>query len=275
MNRELLIEIGLEELPARWLPPLTAQLVELTARQLEAERLAMDAPPEAYSTPRRLAVRVAGIAERQRDLEDLITGPPVSAATGLDGQATPAATGFARKHGVEVSELERVEAPKGEYLAFRRRQRGGPAVDALPAVLTGILRGLSFPKQMHWDAFLDDGRGELTFGRPIRWLLFLYGGRVVPYVIRRSAAASASPLVQEVRSGAVTHGHRFLATSGRAGRAIKVKTFDDYRARLAEQFVVLDRAERRERIVRELEIQAGRLGVRVHRTAVAESGLLD
>jgi glycyl-tRNA synthetase beta chain len=275
MNRELLIEVGLEELPARWLPPLTAQLAELTARQLESARLAIDAPPEAYSTPRRLAVRVAGIAERQRDLEDLITGPPASAATGHDGQPTPAATGFARKHGVEVSELERMETPKGEYLAFRKRQRGSPAVDALPAVLTGILRGLSFPKQMHWDAFLDDGRGELTFGRPIRWLLFLYGGRVVPYVIRRSAAASASPLVQEVRSGPVTHGHRFLATSGRAGRAIKVKTFDEYRARLAEQFVVLDRAERRERIVRELEIQAGRLGVRVHRTAVAESGLLD
>jgi glycyl-tRNA synthetase beta chain len=274
MNRELLIELGLEELPARWLPPLTAQLAELTARQLEAERLATDAPPEAYSTPRRLVVRVAGIAERQRDLEDVITGPPVSAAAGPAGQPTPAAIGFARKHGVNVAELERLQTPKGEYLAFRRRQRGRPAVDALPDVLTGILRGLSFPKQMHWDAFLDDGKGELTFGRPIRWLLFLYGGRVVPYVIRRSAAA-ASPLVQEVRSGPVTHGHRFLATSGRAGRAIKVKTFDDYRARLAEQFVVLDRTERRERIMRELEIQAGRLGVRVHRTAVAASGLLD
>ena len=127
---------------------------------------------------------------------------------------------------------------------------------------------------MRWDAWLDDGKGELTFGRPIRWLLFLYGGSVVPYVIHRSAAAE-SPLVQEVRSGAMTHGHRFLATSGRPGRAIKVKTFDDYRARLAENFVVLDRDERRERIVRDLELQAGRLGVRVHRAAVAASGLLD
>jgi glycyl-tRNA synthetase beta chain len=274
MNRELLIELGLEELPARWLSPLTAQLADLTARQLEAERLAIDAPPEAYSTPRRLTVRVSGIAERQRDLEDLVTGPPVSAATGPDGQPTPAAIGFAKKQGVEVTGLERVQTPKGEYLAFRKRQRGRPAVDALPDVLTGILRGLSFPRQMHWDAWLDDGKGELTFGRPIRWLLFLYGGRVVPYVIRRSAAA-ASPLVQEVRSGAVTHGHRFLATSGRPGRAIKVKTFAEYHAKLAEQFVVLNRTERRERIVRELELQSGRLGVRVHRTAVAESGLLD
>ena len=215
-----------------------------------------------------------GIAERQRDLEELITGPPVSAAHGGDGQPTPAALGFARKNGVAVADLERVQTPKGEYLAFRKRQRSKPAVEALPDVLTGILRGLSFAKQMHWDAWLDDGKGELTFGRPIRWLLFLYGGRVVPYVIRRSAAAE-SPLVQEVRSGAVTHGHRFLATSGRSGRAIKVKTFDDYRARLAENFVVLDRHERRERIVRDLELQAGRLGVRVHRAAVAASGLLE
>jgi len=274
MNRELLIELGVEELPASWLPPLTRQMAEVTARQLEAQRLGLDGPAESYGTPRRLAVRVPGIAERQRDLEELVTGPPVSAATGADGQPTPAAIGFAKKNGVEVAGLERVQTGKGEYLAYRKRQRGKSAVDALPDVLTGILRGLSFPKQMHWDAWLDDGKGELTFGRPIRWLLFLYGGRVVPYVINRSAAA-ASPLVEEVRSGPVTHGHRFLTTSGRAGRAIKVKTFDDYRARLAENFVVLDREERRERIVRDLELQANRLGVRVHRAAVAASGLLE
>jgi glycyl-tRNA synthetase beta chain len=274
MNRELLIEFGVEELPASWLPALTRQLADVTGRQLEAQRLAMDAPPEAYSTPRRLAVRVAGIAERQRELEELVTGPPVSAATGADGQPTPAAIGFAKKNGVEFGDLERVQTPKGEYLAYRKRQRARSAVDALPDVLTGILRGLTFPKQMHWDAGLEDGKGELTFGRPIRWLLFLYGGRVVPYVIRRSAVAE-SPRVQEVRSGAATHGHRFLTTSGRPGRAIKVRTFDEYRARLAENFVVLDRTERRERIIRDLDLQAGRLGVRVHRTAIAGSGLLD
>ena len=84
---------------------------------------------------------------------------------------------------------------------------------------------------MHWDATLDDGRGELLFGRPIRWLLFLYGGRVVPFTIGRAANA-AGPLVQDVESGALTYGHRFLATSGRAGRSIKVRSFDEYQARL-------------------------------------------
>jgi glycyl-tRNA synthetase beta chain len=274
MDRELLIELGVEELPASWLPPLTRQLAEVTDAQLTLQRLGADARAEAYSTPRRLAVRVARLAERQADLEELLTGPPVSAAAGPDGQPTPAALGFAKKNGVEVGDLERVQTPKGAYLAFRKRQRGRAAVDALPDVLTGVLRGLSFPKQMHWDAWLEDGKGELTFGRPIRWILFLYGGRVVPYDIRRTEGA-AGPLVQDVRSGPVTYGHRFLTTSGRAGRAVKVKTFDDYHARLLEHFVILGREERRERIVRELDLHARRLGGRVHRVAALNAGLLE
>jgi glycyl-tRNA synthetase beta chain len=274
MDRELLIELGTEELPASWLPPLTRQLAEVTDAQVKAQRLAADAKAESYSTPRRLAVRVARLAERQTDLEELLTGPPVAAATGADGQPTPAALGFARKNGVEIADLERVTTPKGTYLAFRKRQRGKAAVDALPDVLTGILRGLAFPKQMHWDAWLDDGKGELTFGRPIRWILFLYGSRVVPFDIRRTELA-AGPLVQDVRSGPVTYGHRFLTTSGRAGRAVKVKTFDDYKARLLEHFVILEREDRRERIVRELDLHARRLGGRVHRVAAAHAGLLE
>ena len=122
----------------------------------------------------------------------MLTGPPVSAAFKPDGTATPAAAGFAAKQGVEVAALERIKTPKGEYLAFRKRQRGKAAVDVLPAVLGGVLRGFAFPKAMHWDAMLDDGRGDLLFGRPIRWILFLYGGRVVPFTIaarRRRRAA--------------------------------------------------------------------------------------
>lgn len=274
MDRELLIEIGVEEVPAGWLPGLTEALAAVAEAQLRAARLDFDPPVESWTTPRRLTVRVGRVAERQTDLEDVVTGPPVSAAREADGQPTPAAVGFARKNGVEVTALEEVDTPKGRYLAVRKRQRGRAAVDALPDVMTGLLRGLSFPRQMHWDALLDDGKGELTFGRPIRWLLFLYGGRVVPFEIRRTDAAQA-PLVQDVRSGAMTYGHRFLTTSGRAGRAVKVKTFDDYKARLLEHFVVLEREGRRERIVRELDVHAGRLGGRVHRSAAGQTGLLD
>jgi glycyl-tRNA synthetase beta chain len=274
MDRELLIEIGVEEVPASWLPSLTTALSDVTAAQLKAARLDVDGPVESWTTPRRLAVRVFRVAERQTDLEEVLTGPPVSAARGPDGQPSQAALGFARKNGVEVTSLEEIDTPRGRYLAVRKRQRGRATVDALPDVMTGLLRGLSFPRQMHWDAYLDDGRGDLTFGRPIRWLLFLYGGRVVPFEIRRTDAAQA-PLVQDVRSGAVTYGHRFLTTSGRAGRAVKVKTFEDYKGRLVEHFVLLDREDRRERIVRELDVHAGRLGGRVHRAAAGRSGLLD
>jgi glycyl-tRNA synthetase beta chain len=273
VDRELLLEIGCEELPASWLPGLTQQVGEIVAAQLREQRLPPEAPSETYSTPRRLTVRVARIAERQADLEELVNGPPVSAGFKPDGTPTPAAAGFAAKQGVDVAALERVQTPKGEYLAFRKRQRGKAAVDVLPAVLGGVLRALSFPKSMHWDAMLEDGRGELVFGRPIRWLLFLYGGRVVPFTIARSSAAQTGQ-VQDVSTGAVTYGHRFLTTSGRAGRAIKVRSFDEYRAKLLENFVMLERSERHNKIARELDAKAQRLQGRVSRTVHTDAGLL-
>src|SRR5215831_3038846 len=220
MDRELLLEIGVEELPAAWLPG------------------------------------------RQEDLDETVSGPPVSAAFTASGDPTPAAVGFAKKQGVEFTAVERVDTPKGTYIAVRKHHRGKSTVDVLPELLGGLLRDLAFPKQMHWDAMLEDGKGEFVFGRPIRWLLYLYGGRVVPFTIGRLANV-VGPQVQEVTSGAVTYGHRFLATSGRAGRSVKVRSFDEYRAKLPEHFVILDHAERRDRIARELESKARKLGGRV------------
>jgi glycyl-tRNA synthetase beta chain len=217
---------------------------------------------------------VAKLSERQNDHEELVTGPPVSAAFKAAGEPTAAATGFAKKYGVEVSALERSETPKGTYLAYRVRQRGKATVDVLADVMGGLLRDLTFPKQMRWDAYLEDGKGDLVFARPIRWLILLYGGRVVPFVIRRTENAQG-PLVQDIRSGPNTYGHRFLTTSGRAGRAIKVKTFDDYQARLLENFVILDRSERESKIRRELETHARRLGGRVSGLVAAQSSLLQ
>jgi glycyl-tRNA synthetase beta chain len=272
MDRELLIEIGVEELPAAWMPGLTRQLADRLEARLKEFRIEPGAKPEAFSTPRRLTARVVGIAERQEDLDETITGPAVSAAFNAAGEPTPAALGFAKKQGVPFDQLTRVTGAKGEYLAYQKRQRGKSAVDTLPDILGGVLRDLAFPKQMHWDARLEDGHGELLFGRPIRWLLFLYGGRVVPFTIGRAANA-AGPAVQDIESGALTYGHRFLATSGRAGRSIKVRSFDEYQAKLAEHFVVLEHSERRNRIARELESHARRLGGRVQ--LKEHAGLLD
>jgi len=273
MDRELLLEIGTEEIPASWLPGLTTQLGQVLEAKLKEARLSTDEPIETYSTPRRLTVRSAKISERQTDLEELVTGPPVSAAFAADGSLTPAGAGFVKKQGATDDQIERVKTPKGEYIGIRKHQRGKAAVDVLPQVLAGVLRGMSFPKQMRWDALLDDGKGELPFGRPIRWILYLYGGRVVPFTIGRSPLASSSR-VQEISAGANTYGHRFLTTSGRAGRAVKVKNFDDYRKRLAEHFVMLERTERRERIQRELDGEARRRGGRIAKSLVGQ-GMLD
>jgi glycyl-tRNA synthetase beta chain len=274
MDRELLLELGTEELPAAWLPALTRQIRDGLAGALKTHRLVADAPVEGYSTPRRLTARIAKIAERQTDLEELLTGPPVAAAFGADGAPTPAAVGFARKNNIDVAQLERVDTPKGTYLGYRRHQRGRAAVDVLPDVLATTLRSFNFPKAMQWDAYLEDGKGDLLFGRPIRWILYLYGGRVVPFTIRRTELAE-SAAVQEIVSAAVTYGHRFLTTSGRAGRAVKVRTFDDYTARLAEHFVILDRRERQDRIARGLESKARGLGGRVGGAAMLHSTLLE
>lgn len=274
MDRELLIEIGCEEIPASWLPGLTTQIARNLDARLKEFRLPADRPAEGYSTPRRLTARVAKLAERQTDFEELVTGPPVSAAFKPDGEPTPAAVGFAKKYGVDVAALERSETPKGTYLAYRVKQRGKATVDVLGEVLGGLLRDFTFPKQMRWDAYLEDGKGDLVFARPIRWLVLLYGGRVVPFVIRRAENAQG-PLVQDIRTAANTYGHRFLTTSGRAGRAIKIKTFEDYQARLMENFVILDRAERESKIRRELEMHARKLAGRVSALVASQSSLLQ
>jgi glycyl-tRNA synthetase beta chain len=274
VDRELLIEIGCEEIPASWLPGLTKQVGDHLDASLKDLRLTTGAPAETYSSPRRLTARIARLAERQTDFEELVTGPPLSAAFRPDGTVTPAAEGFARKYGVEVPALERQETAKGVYLAYRIRQRGKATVDVLPDVMARLLRSMTFPKQMRWDAYLEDDKGELMFARPIRWLVLLYGGRVVPFVIRRTELAQG-PTVQDIRTGANTYGHRFLTTSGRAGRAIKVKMFEDYEARLLENFVILQRSERESKIKRELEMHARKLGGRVSHHVSAHSSLLQ
>ncbi|MSO61486.1 MAG: glycine--tRNA ligase subunit beta [Acidobacteria bacterium] len=273
MERELLLEIGTEEIPASWLPALTAQIGQALEAKLKEARLSIDEPVQTYSTPRRLIAHAEKISERQTDLEELVTGPPVSVAFGADGKLTPAGAGFARKQGVGEDQIERITTAKGEYIGVRKHQRGKTASDVLPDVLAGVLRAMSFPKQMRWDATLADGKGEFPFGRPIRWLLYLYGGRVVPFTIGRSPAAKDSRVL-DVSTGASTYGHRFLTTSGRPGRAIKVKHFDDYRQRLAENFVVLERSERHDRIARELDAEARRRGGRIARALVGQ-GMLE
>ncbi len=270
MYRELLLEIGCEEIPAGWLPSLTTQLGECIGDKLNEVRLAWEGPIQTFSTPRRLVVRIAKLADRQSDLEQTLIGPPVSVAFTADGEPTSAGRGFARKHGIDIQKLEQVKTAKGNYLTYREKQFGESVHKVLPSVLSATLRGLTFPKQMHWDAWLDDGRGELVFGRPIRWILFVCGGRVVPFTIKRTDKAKSLE-VQPIHSAAVTHGHRLI---GKSSCAIKVRSYSDYCKRLREQFVILEHKNRRARIVKKLEAQARRLGGNLW-TTVFDLSLLD
>ena len=260
--RELLLEIGCEEMPASWIPGIEAQLADRLAAQLDAARIERRTPVRAFVAPRRLVATVAELADRQSDLEETVTGPPVRAAFDANGEPTRAALGFARKQGVDVAGLARVQTPKGEYLACHRRQDGEGTRSLLGGVLAATLRGLAFPKAMRWDATLDDGRGEFLFGRPVRWLVFLYASRAVPFEIGRTPGAEAAG-VAPVRAGSVTYGHRFFGNGGTPGAPIEVTSFADYRDRLERACVLIDREDRRNRVIRELEAGAGAVGGRL------------
>ncbi len=250
--RELLLEIGCEEMPASWIPGIEAQLADRLAARLDEVRIEHRTPIQTFVAPRRLVATVAELADRQSDLEETVTGPPVRAAFDANAEPTRAALGFARKQGVDVADLARVQTPKGEYLACRRRQAGEDTRSVLGGVLAATLRDLAFPKAMRWDATLDDGRGEFLFGRPVRWLLLLYASRVVPFEIGRTQGAEASG-VAPVRSGSVTYGHRFFTKVGEPGEPIEVTSFADYRKRLADAYVLIDRNDRRDKVTHELQ----------------------
>jgi glycyl-tRNA synthetase beta chain len=135
MDRELLIEIGVEELPASWLPGLTTQLAERLKARLTEDGLTSRAPVEAFATPRRLTACQPELIDRQDDRDDTLMGPPVSASFDAEGHPTNAGLGFARKLGVDFDALQRKVTPKGEYLSYIKHIRGRATVDVLPGVL--------------------------------------------------------------------------------------------------------------------------------------------
>ncbi|WP_287418276.1 glycine--tRNA ligase subunit beta [Oceanithermus sp.] len=217
----LLFEIGTEELPAAYVPRALADLERLAAERLEAARLSFE-KIETYATPRRLALVVRGLPETSARVEEERRGPPERAAF-KDGQPTPAATGFARKAGVEVAEL----TVKDGYVWARVVHEGEPAAHILPGLLAGLVRDLPAPKKMIW------GAGDGPFVRPVRWLVARLDGEVLPVEVFNVAA------------GKTSRGHRFLAPG-----EVEVDA-GSYRDALYRAHVVADVAQRRERVVLE------------------------
>ncbi|WP_219836312.1 glycine--tRNA ligase subunit beta [Paenibacillus sp. R14(2021)] len=235
MAKDLLLEIGLEEVPARFVRGAMNQLKEKTAKWLEASRIGHGVI-EAYATPRRIAVLVRGVEEKQADVSEEVKGPSRKIALSEQGEWSKAALGFARSQGVEPSEFFFKEVAGVEYVFANKSSIGTVTSDVLPDGLTSLITSMSFPKNMRW------GNYDLKFVRPIRWLVALFGDTVIPLEITA------------VQSGRTTRGHRFL------GSDTEISAPSEYVSRLKEQQVIADAAEREALIVEQINGLAAEKG---------------
>src|SRR5579864_5840144 len=197
---DFLLEIGCEEIPARMIDAAAAELGRRLSDVLARERLAASPVVSLFSTPRRLAVTTTGIAATQADVEEQITGPSVKVAF-KDGQPTPAAHAFAKKVNTDISKLQRIATPKGEYLAATVVSKGRTASEILKQALPKELASIYWPKSMYWRA-----KNE-RFVRPVRWLVALLDSDVVPLEF------------DGIRAGRQSSGHRTLGGAVIASRA--------------------------------------------------------
>ncbi len=189
--RDLLVEIGTEELPSSELKALMEAFGANLATALQGARIGIPGEPETFATPRRLAVRLNDVAAAQTAESVEHRGPPVSAAFADDGRPTKAAEGFARRHGVSVADLERRATGKAEYLFHTEHQAGRPTVELLPGLVDRVLNELPAKKRMRW------GVPGVSFPRPVHWAVLLFGEEAVDAELLG------------VRTGRATRGHRF------------------------------------------------------------------
>jgi glycyl-tRNA synthetase len=219
-----LLEIGTEELPADDLVSLIQQLTTKFSALLSDLRL-QHSGIKVYGTPRRLVVSIAEMATGQPDLEQVVKGPPASRAFDALGQPTPAAEGFARSKGIAVSDLEVREIEGGRYVTAVVSQKGRPAIEVLGETLPGLIASLRVDKAMRWNS------SNVYFSRPIRWLLALFGNRVISFEYAGITAGNA------------TRGMRLNEPE-----TYPVKSVDDYFSFLDSQGIILDIEERRQSI---------------------------
>lgn len=236
MAKDFVLEIGTEEIPARFMASAISQLDELANSWLTDNRLACEGAA-VYGTPRRLVVFISGLAEKQEEFREEVKGPARKAAFDADGNPTKAAEGFARSQGVSVSELTVKETPAGEYVFAVKTHSGQETANLLPDFCTGIIHRLAFPKPMRW------GNKEMRFARPIRWLLGLYGEEAVPFEIEGQ------------KSGRLTYGHRFLSEG-----AVEIINASGYMSTLRDRYVIVDHNERKRMIWQQVTGLAAREG---------------
>ena len=228
MAKDLLFEIGAEEIPAGFMPNILGQLKQLAETKLNDAHLPFESI-ETYGTPRRLALIVKGLGDASAEISERHKGPSASIAYDADGNATKAAIGFARGKGLDVADL----VVEDGYIYAETKTAGVPAKDIVSEMLPQLITGLNFPKSMHW------GDLDAKFVRPVRWLVALLDEEVIPVEFAT------------VQSGNVTRGHRFLGAD-----EITIKNAATYVDTLKENFVMVDQDARRELISKQLHDMA-------------------
>lgn len=228
MAKDLLFEIGAEEIPAGFMPNILGQLKQLAETKLNDAHLPFESI-ETYGTPRRLALIVKGLADASAEISERHKGPSASIAYDADGNATKAAIGFARGKGLDVADL----VVEDGYIYAETKTAGVPAKDIVTEMLPQLITGLNFPKSMHW------GNLDAKFVRPVRWLVALLDEEVIPVEFAT------------VQSGNVSRGHRFLGAD-----EITIKNAASYVDTLKENFVMVDQDARRELISKQLHDMA-------------------
>ena len=224
MAKDLLFEIGAEEIPAGFMPNILGQLKTLAETKLNDAHLPFESIAT-YGTPRRLALIVRGLADTSAEISERHKGPSASIAYGADGNPTKAAIGFARGKGLDVADL----VVEDGYIYAETKTAGVPAKDIVTDMLPQLITGLNFPKSMHW------GNLDAKFVRPVRWLVALLDEEVIPVEFAT------------VKSDNVTRGHRFLGAD-----EITIKNAASYVDTLKENFVMVDQDARRELISKQL-----------------------
>src|SRR4051794_12072062 len=226
---DFLLEIGTEEIPARMIAAAQAELLRRISDLLARERLAASGPITGFETPRRLAVLATGVPSAQSDLTEQINGSAASVAF-KDGQPTPAAHAFAKKAGVDISQLERVTTPKGEYLSAKVTKRGRSAAEILSDSLAKELASIYWPKNMYWR------KTNERFVRPVRWLVAMLDGEVIPVEFGG------------IRAGSESRGHRILAPG-----AVEVPRAGEAYVKVLQGARVLGRTEREHQVRKALD----------------------
>ena len=236
MTKELLFEIGTEEIPSSYMASVLKDLEAQAGHLFEEQRIAFSGV-RTLGTPRRLTLYVERLEQSQGDLVREVVGPSRAVAFDQEGRPTNAALGFARAQGIPVENLRVKTLNRGEYVVAALVERGVRPEEMLPVILPRLITSLSFPKSMRW------GQGTFRFVRPIRWLVALYSGRVIPFEI------------DGVKSGNKTYGHRFLSRG-----QIRVRNFQDYIEKLEERYVIVNQHRRRELVIRLAEEAAAKVG---------------